>query len=245
MKKNTLLLFSAFILPVSLLTLVSCSISNPWKQSYDETSSSTVSSESISVSEADPLENYLDYEFVLPEYDGRDQVVLNQNKPCFSKEERTPKDAIKLSELDELGRCGTAYSCVGRDMLPTEERGQIGMIKPAGWQTVKYDFVDGGYLYNRCHLIAFELCGINADKRNLITGTRYMNIIGMRDIEDKICGFVRYTGMHVCYRVTPRYIGSELLPRGVEMEAFSVEDNGKEICIHLFCFNVQPGVVID
>ena len=183
--------------------------------------------------------------FVIPVYNGDELVPINNNVPDFTEEEIGTDEFYEFSELDELGRAGCAWGCIGPSMLATEERGSIGMIRPSGWHTVKYDFVDGLYLYNRCHLIAYSLCGVNADERNLITGTRYLNIEGMLGIENRVYWYVKDTGYHVCYRVTPRYIGSDLLAVGVQMEAYSVEDRGKRLSLNTFCFNVQPGVLID
>ena len=183
--------------------------------------------------------------FVIPVYNGDELVPINNNVPDFTEEEIGTDEFYEFSELDELGRAGCAWGCIGPSMLATEERGSIGMIRPSGWHTVKYDFVDGLYLYNRCHLIAYSLCGVNADERNLITGTRYLNIEGMLGIENRVYWYVKDTGNHVCYRVTPRYIGSDLLAVGVQMEAYSVEDRGKRLSLNMFCFNVQPGVLID
>ena len=183
--------------------------------------------------------------FVIPVYNGDELVPINNNVPDFTEEEIGTDEFYEFSELDELGRAGCAWGCIGPSMLATEERGSIGMIRPSGWHTVKYDFVDGLYLYNRCHLIAYSLCGVNADERNLITGTRYLNIEGMLGIENRVYWYVKDTGNHVLYRVTPRYIGSDLLAVGVQMEAYSVEDRGKRLSLNMFCFNVQPGVLID
>ncbi len=187
-------------------------------------------------------ENYV---FSLPEYDGSEVVTLNGGIPCFFADEITDSEEITFSELDELGRCGAAFGCLGKDTLPTEERGRIGMVKPSGWHTVKYDCVEGKYLFNRCHLIAYELCGANAEERNLITGTRYMNISGMLETENAVCSYIKKSGNHVCYRVTPRFVGEELVARGVQIEAYSVEDFGVGVCLNIFCFNIQPEIVID
>ena len=149
------------------------------------------------------------------------------------------------SPLDELGRCGVAQANIGLDLMPTEKRGSIGQVKPSGWQTVKYDIVDGKYLYNRCHLIGYQLSGENANRENLITGTRYMNVEGMLPFENMVADYVKETENHVLYRVTPVFEGSELVARGVQIEALSVEDNGDGICFNVFVFNVQPGIVID
>lgn len=183
--------------------------------------------------------------FAIPVYNGDEFVPINNNVPDFTEEEIGTEEFYEFSELDQLGRAGCAWGCIGPSMLATEERGSIGMIRPSGWHTVKYDFVDGLYLYNRCHLIAFSLCGVNADERNLITGTRYLNIEGMLGIENRVYWYVKDTGNHVLYRVTPRYIGNDLLAVGVQMEAYSVEDRGERLSLNMFCFNVQPGVLID
>ncbi len=181
----------------------------------------------------------------IPEYTGESYVVIEDNKPHFSDEELTVSDYESYSELDELGRCGTAQACVGIDLMPTEKRGEIGMIRPSGWHTVKYDVVDGNYLYNRCHLIAYQLSGENANEKNLITGTRYMNVTGMLPFEEQVGDYVRETDNHVMYRVTPVYDGDDLVARGVEMEGYSVEDEGAGVCFHVFVYNVQPGIGID
>lgn len=181
----------------------------------------------------------------IPEYTGESHVVIGDNKPRFSDEELTVSDYESYSELDELGRCGAAQACVGTDLMPTAKRGEIGMIRPSGWHTVKYDVVDGNYLYNRCHLIAYQLSGENANEKNLITGTRYMNVTGMLPFEEQVGDYVRETDNHVMYRVTPVYDGDDLLARGVEMEGYSVEDEGAGICFHVFVYNVQPGIGID
>ena len=171
--------------------------------------------------------------------------AVNNNVPYFTQEEWTTDSFETYSVLDELGRCGTAYANVGRDIMPTEGRESIGQVKPSGWQTVKYDIVDGKYLYNRCHLIGFQLTGENANKGNLITGTRYLNIDGMLPFENMTTDYVKETGNHVLYRVTPVFEGDELVARGVLMEGWSVEDEGEGVCFNVFCYNVQPGVVID
>ena len=182
----------------------------------------------------------------IPEFNGKDAyVVLNNNEPNFRKEDMTTKSFEKYSKLDNLGRCGVAFANVGKDIMPTEERGSIGQVKPSGWQTIKYDIVDGKYLYNRCHLIGYQLTGENANRENLVTGTRYLNIDGMLDFENDIADYVKKTGNHVLYRVTPIFQGSELVCRGVQMEALSVEDNGKGIKFNVFAYNAQPGVEID
>ena len=181
----------------------------------------------------------------LPAYEGKAYVVLNQNILDFSEKDLAKSVFEEYSPLDLLGRCGPATANIGREIMPTDERGSIGMVKPTGWHTVKYDVVQDKYLYNRCHLIGYQLSGENANERNLITGTRYMNTEGMLPFENKIANYVRETGNHVLYRVTPVFEGNDLLAKGVQMEAMSVEDGGQGILFHVFCYNVQPGVEID
>ena len=181
----------------------------------------------------------------LPPYSGEPYISVCGGDPDFSENEITSVSFEYYSELDALGRCGVCIASVGQDIMPTEKRGSIGQVKPTGWHTVKYDFVDGKYLYNRCHLIGFQLTGENANKRNLITGTRYLNVEGMLPFENMVADYVKETGNHVMYRVTPIFVGDELLARGVHIEAESVEDGGDGIMFNVFCYNVQPGVVLD
>ena len=181
----------------------------------------------------------------VPAYSGEPYVVLNGNIPDFPEADRTANSFESYSPLDELGRCGTAYANVGEDLMPTEERGSIGQVKPTGWHTVRYDCVDGKYLYNRCHLIGYQLTGENANEENLITGTRYLNVEGMLPFEDQVAEYVEETGCHVLYRVTPVYQGDNLLASGVVMEAESVEDDGAGVRFCVYVYNVQPGVEID
>lgn len=181
----------------------------------------------------------------LPAYSGEAYVELNDNVPSFSKKDMTTKAFEKYSELDDLSRCGTAYANVCTETMPTEERGNIGMIKPSGWQTVKYDNVEGKYLYNRCHLIGYQLTAENANEKNLITGTRYLNVEGMLPFENLVADYVEETDNHVLYRVTPIFKGDNLLASGVQIEAYSVEDKGKGVSFNVYCYNVQPGITID
>lgn len=181
----------------------------------------------------------------VPEFSDEPYVILNDNNPEFADDMLSDKAYEFYSELDSLGRCGYVMACVGTEIMPTEERGAIGMVKPTGWHTVKYDNVDGKYLYNRCHLLGYQLTGENANKLNLITGTRYLNIEGMLPFEDLIAEYVKETNNHVLYRVTPIFEGDNLLASGVQMEGFSVEDNGAEICFNVFAYNAQPGITID
>lgn len=179
----------------------------------------------------------------IPLYSGKPYVAVNGNIPNFTELSRVSFE--NYSPLDSLGRCGVAYASLSKDTMPTEERGSIGQVKPSGWQTAKYEFVDGKYLYNRCHLIGFQLSAENANTRNLITGTRYMNVDGMLPFENMVADYIKETGNHVMYRVTPLYDGNNLVASGVLMEAKSVEDNGDGILFNVFCYNVQPGVTID
>ena len=181
----------------------------------------------------------------IPEFSGEPYVVLEDNRPNFPEEEWAAEPFEEYSPLDSLGRCGPAYACVGLETMPTEERGSIGQVKPSGWKTAKYDNVDGKYLYNRCHLLGFQLTGENANEENLITGTRYLNVEGMLPFEDMVDDYVDDTGCHVLYRVTPIFQGDNLVADGVLMEAFSVEDEGAGLSFCVFCYNVQPGVTID
>lgn len=182
----------------------------------------------------------------VPEFDGKTAFVsINENTPFFTEDEITDKSFESYSELDLLKRCGVATASVGRDLMPTEERGSIGSVKPSGWQSIKYDIVDGKYLYNRCHLIGYQLTAENANEKNLITGTRYLNIEGMLPFENMIADYVKETGNHVMYRVTPIFEGDNLVASGVLLEALSVEDNGEGICFCVYAYNAQPGIDID
>ena len=181
----------------------------------------------------------------IPAYSGEAYIPLLGNVPLITSDDWTTSSFETYGELDSLGRCTTVYACIGRDLMPTEERGSIGMVKPSGWQTAKYDFVDGKYLYNRCHLIGWQLTGENANTKNLITGTRYLNIEGMLPFENMVADYIKETNNHVLYRVTPLFSGDELVARGVLMEGWSVEDNGEGICFFVFAYNVQPGVKIN
>lgn len=181
----------------------------------------------------------------LPAYSGSPYEVINDDVPFFTPEELERGAHQELSELDALGRCGSASASVSRQTMPTEERGEIGMVKPSGWHITRYDFIDGKYLYNRCHLIGYQLTGINADERNLITGTRYLNVEGMQPFEDRVTSYVLTTGNSVLYRVTPLFSDDDLLASGVLMEARSIEDDGTGLRFCVWVHNVQPGVTID
>ncbi len=183
----------------------------------------------------------------IPPFDGSAAyVALNDNIPSFSDEDRAVPDGHEAySALDHLGRAGTAFAKVGPETMPTTERGSIGQVKPSGWQTIRYDHINGKYLYNRCHLIGYQLTAENANERNLITGTRYLNVDGMLPFENMVADYIKETGNHVLYRVTPLYRGDDLLASGVQMEAESFEDNGEAILFNVYCYNNQPGVLID
>ena len=196
-----------------------------------------------------PTENTAKDEIIshkdIPDYSGSAFIEINDNEPYFSDDDYTTSSFEYYADLDELGRCGTAYACVGTDIMPTEERDKIGRIKPSGWQTVKYDFIDGKYLYNRCHLIAYQLTGENANEKNLITGTRYLNVTGMLPFEKMVANYVKTTGNHALYRVTPVFENDDLVAKGVLIEAKSVEDKGEGVTLCVYCYNVQPNVTID
>ncbi|MDD8048604.1 MAG: DNA/RNA non-specific endonuclease [Thomasclavelia sp.] len=181
----------------------------------------------------------------VPAFSGKAYVAINNNNPYFTKSDYTTTSFEKYSSLDSLGRCSFAYACVGKDIMPTTKRGSIGSVKPTGWQTIKYDSVDGKYLYNRCHLLAYELTGENANNQNLITGTRYLNINGMLPFENMIADHIKEVNDHVMYRVTPIFEGNNLVASGVLMEGYSVEDNGAAIKFCVYVYNVQPGITID
>lgn len=178
-------------------------------------------------------------------YDESPYTVVNNNIPFFEPEELSAKSFEAYSPLDLLGRCGTCIASVGQDIMPTEERENINAVKPTAWHSVQYKNVDGGHLYNRCHLLGFQLTAENANEKNLITGTRYMNVEGMLPFENLVADYVKETGNHVMYRVTPIFEGNNLLASGVLMEAYSVEDDGRGVCFCVYCYNVQPGILLN
>lgn len=196
---------------------------------------------------AQSASDYVNYDLSnIPDYDGKAYVELNGNVPEFSESEKTYSESFEeYGKLDSLGRCTYAVSCIGKDLMPTEKRGSIGSVKPSGWHISKYDFVDGKYLYNRCHLIGYQLAAENANERNLITGTRYLNVDGMLPFENDVADYIEITNNHVYYKVTPIFEGNNLVANGVQMQAYSVEDNGQGISFNVYCYNVQPGVAID
>lgn len=179
----------------------------------------------------------------IPEYDGQPYVTVSDNEPTFTEKEKDSEPFEYYSEMDALGRCGYAEAKISTELMPTGERGSIGMVKPSGWHTVKYDEVEGKYLYNRCHLIAYQLTGENGNEKNLITGTRYFNVEGMLPWENEVADYIEETGNPVLFRVTPVYEEDNLVASGVQMEAQSIED--EEISFNVYVFNVQPGIDID
>ena len=181
----------------------------------------------------------------IPEYSNEPYVIINNNKPLFTKEDENINPVEQYGDLDYLGRCTKAFAKVGIDTMPTKERESISSIKPSGWKSVKYDIVDGKYLYNRCHLIGYQLTAENANKENLITGTRYLNVEGMLPFENQVAEYIRKTKNHVLYRVTPIFENENLVASGVNIEAQSIEDNGNGICFNVYVYNVQPGIEID
>lgn len=181
----------------------------------------------------------------IPAYTDEPYVLLQENVPDFDASDFTTQAFETYAPLDDLDRCGVAYANICTELMPTEERGSIGQVKPSGWHTVTYDNVDGRYLYNRCHLIGFQLAGENANEQNLITGTRYMNVEGMLPFENQVADYVEETENHVLYRVTPIFYGDNLVASGVQMEAWSVEDQGEGVCFNVYVYNVQPGITID
>ena len=213
-------------------------------QDQDDTAQS---SDATQVSNAEQVSSTSASLDAIPAYEGYAFVEINNNQPFFTDADKQRTDAFEnYSELDSLGRCGVAYANICKELQPTEPRGKIGMVKPSGWHTVKYnDIIDGNYLYNRCHLIGFQLAGENANPKNLITGTRYLNVVGMLPFENAVDDYVDTTGNHVLYRVTPMFSGDELVARGVLMEAYSVEDQGAGIQFCYYVYNIQPGIGID
>lgn len=236
---KTLLLFSVFS------TLVGC---GEVGATVSGSVSTPVSGHEVAeaVAESAPSEAAGEIDIAdIPEYSGSPYVEVSGNVPSFTDADLS-SPAETYTPLDSLGRCGSAMAIVSRETMPTEERGSIGMVKPSGWHTVRYDdLISDRYLYNRCHLIGYQLTAENANERNLITGTRYLNVEGMLPFENEVARYVESTGNRVLYRVTPVFVGDELVARGVQMEAQSVEDGGAGVSFNVFCHNVQPGIQID
>lgn len=244
---NTYAIEQLATIPSELLEASETAVSEPESGQPQENASDTQESQQVtSATDASTGEGTSAFSLrEIPAYSGTPYTEVNGNQPYFTEEELTTQSFETYSELDSLGRCGVAYANVGQDLMPTEPRGEIGAVKPTGWHLVKYDNVDGKYLYNRCHLIAYMLAAENANPQNLITGTRYLNVQGMLPFETKVCDYVKNTGNHVLYRVTPIFDGDNLLADGVLMEAYSVEDAGEGISFCVFAYNVQPGIGID
>lgn len=244
---NTYAIEQLATIPSELLEASETAVSEPESGQPQENASDTQESQQVtSATDVPTGEGTSAFSLrEIPAYSGTPYTEVNGNQPYFTEEELTTQSFETYSELDSLGRCGMAYANVGQDLMPTEPRGEIGAVKPTGWHLVKYDNVDGKYLYNRCHLIAYMLAAENANPQNLITGTRYLNVQGMLPFETKVCDYVKNTGNHVLYRVTPIFDGDNLLADGVLMEAYSVEDAGEGISFCVFAYNVQPGIGID
>lgn len=244
---NTYAIEQLATIPSELLEASETAVSEPESGQPQENASDTQESQQVtSATDVPTGEGTSAFSLrEIPAYSGTPYTEVNGNKPYFTEAELTTQSFETYSELDSLGRCGVAYANVGQDLMPTEPRGEIGAVKPSGWHLVKYDNVDGKYLYNRCHLIAYMLAAENANPQNLITGTRYLNVQGMLPFETKVCDYVKNTGNHVLYRVTPIFDGDNLLADGVLMEAYSVEDAGEGISFCVFAYNVQPGIGID
>lgn len=247
-KKISLSVISVII---SLIFLFGCSanvVNNTTQQStFVSNTASTTNSQNSTENDftsSTTTEQTFDISSI-PEYNGSPYVEINDNVPQFTESEITTSSFEIYGDLDSLERCTTAFSCIGKDLMPTEKRGEIGSVKPTGWHLAKYDFIDGKYLYNRCHLMGYQLTGENANEKNLITGTRYLNVQGMLPFENEVAEYIKNTNNHVMYRVTPIFEEDNLLADGVQMEGYSVEDKGESISFNVFCYNVQPGVNID
>lgn len=245
-KKSLIMTFGIL---VCLFGFISCSSTNISSINNIVQSLENYNSNNILLTNPNENNNYSNIDVSnisdIPEYSGEDYIILNNNVPNFSESDLTTTSFEEYSPLDSLGRCGVAYANVGTDIMPTEKRESISSVKPSGWQSVKYDIVEGKYLYNRSHLIGYQLTAENANARNLITGTRYFNATLMLPYENMVADYIKETNNHVLYRVTPLFEGNNLVATGVQMEAKSVEDNGEGIEFNVFVYNVQPGITID
>jgi len=244
-KSKRLLIGTVALFAALLITANGCSMSGSGASSSPSAGdTSPQTTESAASNEAMPTTSFSASD--IPAYSGFGAyVAINNNVPYFTDADYTTTAFENYSSLDSLGRCGVAYANVCKETMPTTERGSIGQVKPSGWHTVKYDFVDGKYLYNRCHLIGYQLSAENANTNNLITGTRYLNVDGMLPFENMVADYIKETNNHVLYRVTPVFDGNNLVATGVLMEALSVEDKGDGVCFNVFCYNVQPGVTVN
>lgn len=246
LKTLAVILLALVVTIFSLVGLMKSSLS----EVPDKPSQTTSISSSLDEKEENTSVTSSSIEFEIPEYNGTPYVKLNNNMPQFEDFDTTTVFET-YSELDFLGRCGVAFANICKELMPTEERESISDVKPSGWtyngksNNNRYEMVDGGYIYNRCHLIGFQLAIENSNSKNLITGTRSLNVDGMLQFENMVADHIKEDGGHVLYRVTPRFVGNELVCRGVQIEAYSVEDNGEDICFNVFCFNVQPGIEIN
>lgn len=240
MKKLSKLILS--LMAVSII-FSSCTGSGTEKTTSSATTAPAADSIFSSNSESREVQYNLFDE--VPEFDNEPYVVINNNIPDFEDSELTTTSYETYGDLDSLGRCTVCIACIGEDIMPTEERGSIGEVKPTGWHSAKYENVDGKYLYNRCHLIGYQLTAENANEKNLITGTRYLNVQGMLPFENEVDDYIEQTGNHVLYEVTPQFKDNELVARGVHMQAKSVEDNGEGVSFNIYCYNAQPGIEID
>lgn len=231
---------SKYNLVISIITLILIIFIGYYENKYG---TDVDGNQNIQVSESIQKSFNLDD---IPEFDGKTPyVIINNNEPNFPEEDFNSNSFEKYSELDSLGRCGVAYANVSKETMPTEARGEISKVKPTGWHTVKYDCVEGKYLYNRCHLIGYQLTAENANKQNLITGTRYLNVDGMLPFENQVAEYVKQENGHVLYRVTPIFKENNLVANGVQMEAESVEDKGEKVKFNVYAYNVQPNIKID
>ena len=233
MKKNSLNIVILFLC-ILLIFVVFMFIKNNESYGYKETTTTTTTSTNTYISKSN-----------IPDYSGNDIIEINSNKPEFIDSDYTTTSFEVYSNLDNLGRCGVAYANIGTDLMPTEKRGSISNVKPSGWKSVKYDNVPGKYLYNRCHLIGYQLTGENDNDKNLITCTRYMNATTMLYYEDLTADYIKKTNNHVLYRVTPIYDDDNLVAKGVQMEISSVEDKCSSLCYNIFLYNIQDGIKID
>ncbi|MDU2673057.1 MAG: DNA/RNA non-specific endonuclease [Clostridium sp.] len=247
--KNSLIISLGILLCLS--GFISCSTTDPTSSKNngqvveDSSSNNIVLTNPDSNNNKDSNNTNITTTNDIPKYSGEDYIILNDNIPNFTASDLTTNSFEEYSPLDSLGRCGVAYANIGSDIMPTEKRESISSVKPSGWQSIKYDIVEGKYLYNRSHLIGYQLTAENANEKNLITGTRYFNATLMLPYENMVADYIKETNNHVLYRVTPVYEGDNLVATGVQMEAKSVEDDGEGIEFNVFVYNVQPGITID
>lgn len=246
MRKNKLNILLSLVIVLALM--FGCSIDeNIYKQNKEQSSSNTSQSQNNNKSDKNNSSTNTPTHTLsnIPQFSGKPFVVINNNKPYFTEKDLTTKSYESYGKLDNLGRCTVAMASISKDLMPTEKRKSITQVKPTGWQASKYDCVDGKYLYNRCHLIGYQLTAENANNKNLITGTRYLNVEGMLPFENMVADYVKETNNHVLYRVTPIFDGDNLVASGVLMEGYSVEDKGEGIEFCVYAYNVQPNVNIN